>query len=94
MSMSTGRSAPDDHGVTFHPANLLTPADTSEVVRAAKASHLLHLAWDTTPGKFWNSPINLDWVSASLALVQAFAEQGGHTRRSGRNLCRVSLGRR
>jgi nucleoside-diphosphate-sugar epimerase len=73
----TGRGAPEDPAVTFHPADLFDTADAAKVVRTAKASHLLHLAWDTEPGRFWNSPMNLDWVGASLALVRAFAEQGG-----------------
>jgi nucleoside-diphosphate-sugar epimerase len=72
-----GRSVPDDAAVRFHAANLFDPADTARVVRETKASHLLHLAWDTEPGRFWNSPLNLDWVGASLALVRAFAEAGG-----------------
>lgn len=44
---------------------------------AHPASHLLHLAWDATPGKFWTAPSNLDWVAASLRLVRAFAAAGG-----------------
>ncbi|MCK1321667.1 NAD(P)-dependent oxidoreductase [Bradyrhizobium barranii] len=72
-----GRSRPDDPAVTFHSANLFDPAGIARVIGAAKPSHLLHLAWDTEPGKFWNAPINIDWVVASLALVRAFAEAGG-----------------
>lgn len=72
-----GRTFPSDPAVTFHAADLFDPAEAARVVRAAKATHLLHLAWDTEPGKFWNSPRNLDWVGASLAIVRAFAETGG-----------------
>jgi nucleoside-diphosphate-sugar epimerase len=72
-----GRVPPDDPSVTFHPANLLIQSDALRIVHAARASHLLHLAWDTEPGRFWNAPINLDWVGASLALVRAFSEAGG-----------------
>jgi nucleoside-diphosphate-sugar epimerase len=72
-----GRSPAGDSAITFHAANLFDPADIARVIGAAKPSHLLHLAWDTEPGKFWNAPINLDWVAASLALVRAFAEAGG-----------------
>ncbi len=38
---------------------------------------LLHLAWYTEHGKFWNAPENLDWLAASVRLVRAFAEAGG-----------------
>lgn len=72
-----GRKPPDDPAVTYHKANLFDPADVARVAREAEASHLLHLAWDTEPGQFWNSPLNLDWVSASLTMVRAFAEAGG-----------------
>jgi nucleoside-diphosphate-sugar epimerase len=72
-----GRRLLDDPTVSFHATNLFDPADAARVVREAKASHLLHLAWDTEPGRFWNSPINMDWVGASLATVRAFAEAGG-----------------
>jgi nucleoside-diphosphate-sugar epimerase len=72
-----GRKPPDDPTVAFHAANLFEPADTVRIAREAEASHLLHLAWDTEPGRFWNSPLNLDWVGASLAMVRAFAEAGG-----------------
>jgi nucleoside-diphosphate-sugar epimerase len=72
-----GRNRPDDAAITFHRANLFEPADIKSVIETARPSHLLHLAWDTEPGKFWNSPLNLDWGAASLVLVRAFAEGGG-----------------
>ena len=39
--------------------------------------HLLHFAWFTTPGEYWAARENLDWVRASLDLLQAFEERGG-----------------
>jgi nucleoside-diphosphate-sugar epimerase len=41
-------------------------------------SHLLVLAWCTDHGRFWSDPANLDWARATLALVRAFADAGGH----------------
>jgi nucleoside-diphosphate-sugar epimerase len=38
---------------------------------------MLHAAWDTRPGIFWNSPDNLDWIVTSKLLLQAFIEGGG-----------------
>jgi nucleoside-diphosphate-sugar epimerase len=38
---------------------------------------LLHLAWETTPGVFWSSPLNRDWFLASLRLFQEFVQGGG-----------------
>lgn len=38
---------------------------------------LVHLAWDTTPGAYWEKPANLAWTAASLRLLEAFARHGG-----------------
>ncbi len=38
---------------------------------------LLHLGWYVEPGRFWNTPENVRWVEASLALLRAFAAAGG-----------------
>ena len=38
---------------------------------------LVHLAWETRHGLFWQAPENLDWVTASVRLVKAFTERGG-----------------
>lgn len=61
----------------WHAADLLDEAAAASLVKDVAASHLLHLAWYAEPGKFWTSPENLRWVSASLALARAFAEGGG-----------------
>ena len=37
----------------------------------------MHLAWHDAPRDRWTSPVNLDWVAASLALARAFAAAGG-----------------
>lgn len=67
----------DAGAVTWHAADLLAPGAAAAVVEAVKPTHLLHLAWYVVPGKVISSPENLDWVTASLALVRAFADGGG-----------------
>jgi nucleoside-diphosphate-sugar epimerase len=47
------------------------------MVEAVRPSHLLHLAWITTPDRYRYAPENLDWLEASLALLRAFGEHGG-----------------
>jgi nucleoside-diphosphate-sugar epimerase len=37
----------------------------------------LHLAWVTAPDRYRHATENLDWLESSLALVEAFAKQGG-----------------
>lgn len=64
-------------GVVWHQADLLDATQTIALVAQVQPSHLLHLAWYVTPGKFWTAPENLAWVAASLALVQTFVAHGG-----------------
>lgn len=64
-------------GVRWHAADLLAPGAAERVVAAVRPTHLLHLAWDTTPGAFWSTPENACWVEASLALLRALADCGG-----------------
>jgi nucleoside-diphosphate-sugar epimerase len=68
--------APSGDGVTPHVIDLLTE-DPAPLLRAIAPTHLLHLAWYAEPGKFWTARENLDWVAASLRLVQGFAAAGG-----------------
>lgn len=73
-----GRSRPVGGGdFPWLPVDLLDVHDMASVLCEAQASHLLHLAWYAEYGKYWDSPLNLRWVDASLRLLQAFTEQGG-----------------
>src|SRR5206468_5297356 len=73
---AVGRGGCAIPGVVGHTADLLTH-DSGRLIEAVQPSHLLHLAWVTTPGKYWTAPENADWVTASQRLVRAFLEQGG-----------------
>ncbi|NLQ05637.1 NAD-dependent epimerase/dehydratase family protein [Cylindrospermopsis raciborskii] len=42
-----------------------------------KPSHLLHLAWYTEHGDYWESPLNINWCHSTINLIHAFAVQGG-----------------
>ncbi|GAA5510420.1 NAD(P)-dependent oxidoreductase [Novipirellula caenicola] len=57
--------------------DLLDHSTIASTVADANADTLVHTAWDTTPGTYWTSSKNLDWISASLKLFQAFQESGG-----------------
>ncbi len=73
-------------GVVDHVADLLDADAMQAAVGAAGATHLVHLAWDVTPGTYWRSANNLDWVTGSVALARAFAAAGG-TRIVGAGTC-------
>ena len=60
-----------------HAVDLLDQAATAALLARLRPSHLLHLAWTVTPGAFWTTRENLDWVAASLGLYRAFVAAGG-----------------
>ncbi|HXH34729.1 MAG TPA: NAD(P)-dependent oxidoreductase [Plantibacter sp.] len=77
-ALSRGREpGATGESVVWHDLDLRDAQATEAVVHEIRASHLLHLAWYTEHGKFWDSPENLDWVAASALLVRAFREAGG-----------------
>ncbi len=57
--------------------DLFDAQQVHDYVFEIRPTHLLHLAWLTTPGIFFESLENLRWVEASLSLMHVFAESGG-----------------
>ncbi|NOE20696.1 NAD-dependent epimerase/dehydratase family protein [Ruegeria atlantica] len=57
--------------------DLLDPGATTTALDAARASHLVHLAWHDGARDRWTSGANLDWMAATLHLVREFARTGG-----------------
>jgi len=73
-----GRSLPvGAHCCVWHKVDFLTPDSLAEALVKTKATHLLHLAWCTEHNAYWQSPLNLKWVDASIRLLQAFSNSGG-----------------
>lgn len=62
---------------TWHSCDLFDPRAAEELLRAVRPTHVLHLAWCTTPGRYWTSPENLRWLAASVTLLEEFARAGG-----------------
>lgn len=65
---------PESHFVRI---DLLARPDLARPLEKLGATHLLHLAWETEHGRFWQAASNFDWVDASVRLVQAFGRAGG-----------------
>lgn len=61
----------------WHAVDLLDARARQALVESVRPSHLLHLAWETRHGYFWEAPDNLDWVAATLDLVRHFQANGG-----------------
>lgn len=68
---------PNDLNATFVRADLRDRDSAAALIKVIRPTHLLHLAWITTHGAYWESAENLSWVAGSLALYQSFAEHGG-----------------
>jgi len=56
--------------------NLLDPSAVRALFAEVRPSHLLHAAWQPVRGNVMQSPENVEWLAASLALVRTFQECG------------------
>ncbi|HET6573974.1 MAG TPA: NAD(P)-dependent oxidoreductase [Fimbriiglobus sp.] len=66
-------------GAKFYPIDMLK-ADVELIPRLIsyiRPTHLLHLAWIATPSAYWDSPLNSDWLRASVHTLMSFGLQGG-----------------
>jgi len=61
----------------WHRCNLLRADEQRHLFEKISPTHLLHFAWETTPGKYWTSRTNLLWVQSSLEILMNFAGCGG-----------------
>ena len=77
ISRSRHKTGVDGDGIHWHLAYLSNSGSQETIVNEVRPTHLLHFAWYAEPGHFWTAAENLQCVSASLALLQAFSEQGG-----------------
>jgi len=67
----------DQHNVIWHHCDLFDPKMQKSLLQKILPTHLLHFAWETTPGKYWTSLENLLWVRASVNLIINFTLYGG-----------------
>ncbi|CAH0118505.1 NAD(P)-dependent oxidoreductase [Paenibacillus sp. CECT 9249] len=64
-------------GVKWHRADLFDESQTEALMERVRPTHLLHLAWEATPGYYWHAPSNYRWVEASVRLLRHFHANGG-----------------
>ncbi len=60
-----------------HAVDLFDREAVAELIERVCPTHLLHFAWNATPGVYWTTPENFRWVSASLGLLETFHRAGG-----------------
>lgn len=75
--VTVGRSTINKSSWQHISSNLLEVDDFSSILKQAQATHLIHMAWYSEHGKYWNSQINLDWMKMTTQLVEAFCLHGG-----------------
>lgn len=73
----TRQSSSVESFVHSHQLNLFDKDAALKLINEIKPTHLLHFAWEATPGVYWTSLDNLDWVEATLSLVKNFTASGG-----------------
>jgi nucleoside-diphosphate-sugar epimerase len=64
-------------GPAWYAVDLLQSDAAEELIRTTRPSHLLHLAWTTEHGRYWEDPANSDWVAATRRLLDSFGDAGG-----------------
>lgn len=73
----SSRAYPMPDAVTTHSCDLLNSTRLEALVRSVRPEILVHLGWVTTPGEYWESLENLDWLNASTDLFRYFLDAGG-----------------
>ncbi|HLW95388.1 MAG TPA: NAD(P)-dependent oxidoreductase [Solirubrobacteraceae bacterium] len=71
-AVSAGQLDGLDERARWHRADLTDISAARALVTSVRPTHLLHLAWYVEHGSFWTSPENERWLTASLALFDAF----------------------
>lgn len=77
LSRMPAMNFPTQRGVIWHQADLLADDTPTELITEFKPSHVVHAAWITDHGAFWEHQINSAWLVASLKLAQAFMQSDG-----------------
>lgn len=62
--------------VNYIECNLLDSKKVETIIRQICPTHLIHLAWSTEPSNY-NLPVNYDWLTASINLLESFRKNGG-----------------
>jgi len=76
-----GRNRPKEFSGTFFEADLYksSKSEIFKILKLAKPTHLIHLAWYTEHEKFWNAEENIIWINKTTNLIKSFCEVGGRS---------------
>lgn len=73
------RTIPDNmkKGDFWHRVDLGNLYEVNYIMKKIKASHIIHLAWDVKKNNFAESLVNIEWITKSINLLNAFVNNGG-----------------
>ena len=74
--VTVGRNSPNINNEHIN-SDLLSTNSFDQIIEAAQATHLIHLAWFAEHGKYWTSPLNDKWTEATVKLIEAFCNSEG-----------------
>lgn len=63
--------------INWHKVDLFNDNEVEALIQKIKPTHIIHLAWYTEHGKFWNSEKNKDWINSSIKLFKLFKKYNG-----------------
>ncbi len=63
--------------IILHQSDLLDCNQHQTLINKIRPTHLLHAAWYTENGKFWEAIENVYWLKATISLAEAFYKSGG-----------------
>lgn len=66
-----------DSNFNWITVDLLNFDEIKSLFETVKPQYLLHFAWDTTPGTYLESDLNLKWLESSLEMLKQFKINGG-----------------
>jgi len=76
LALLSRQAAEDEHFKSFQ-ANFLDQDSMDKVLDDFRPDCIIHTAWETAHGTYWNDETNLDWADATLHVASRFAELGG-----------------
>lgn len=76
-AVTTREISADDSRSCWHTVDLHSPRHRAEIISRIRPEILVHLAWYTEHGQYWSSPLNLQWVETSSAMLRDFSDAGG-----------------
>ena len=62
---------------SWHSIDLLDETATDSLIAEVAPTHLVHLAWVTEPGSYWQSSDNQRWQESSTQMLRSFVAHGG-----------------